>query len=396
MFRDLTVHHFPRNRFIFKKVAEHRPTGVIHRFCHVRFCQLGTTHIPHNNQLAILRQPMRFLVQKILAPIRNLGLQIPGLPRTFLALMFSNPSLLIPIPTRRFNFRTVRTGRQRLQPQINPDLMGSGTDFFFRDFANEIDVPTLAGVLAKAPTLDRAGEVTAVPEPEGVTGIAHSIVNHLHPGRLERNPARRPLPAPAQPPLLALLSTSLVLLAHGLHRLRMQTQFFATARGQLAQILIRRPALIPAQRVFLRFVAEVPNLITRPRQDREFGGATGILDSVLKGLYHVADDALSRNRKQHESAIRKCAAHENFRRSQSATSYSRAARQSNACQLCRNGPARTHPAKRRRTSFAALSIPALKNGAFRANPGKNMYWTNGLYLGNNTYTAALKGGADVR
>ena len=66
----------------------------------------------------------------------------------------------------------------------------------------------------------------------------------------------------------------------------MQTQFFAAARGQCAQIWIRRPALIPSQSVFLGFVAEIPDLMTRPRQGRQFGGAGGILDAVLKGLNH--------------------------------------------------------------------------------------------------------------
>ena len=74
VFRDLTVHHLPRNRFISKKVAERGPTGIIDRFGQVRFCQFGTADIPYHDQLAFLSQPMRFLMQKILAPIRNLGL----------------------------------------------------------------------------------------------------------------------------------------------------------------------------------------------------------------------------------------------------------------------------------------------------------------------------------
>lgn len=225
-------------------------------------------------------------MQKILAPIRNPGVKISGLTRPAFPLRFCNPFLLAAIPSWRFNLGTIGTGCQRFQSQIDSDLLRSGTDFFFGNFADQIDVPAFAGVLTEAATFNRARKITAVPKAEGATGIAHGIVHDLDPGRLEGNPTRRPLPTPAQFAFLGLLATGRVLLTHCLHGLRMQAQFFTAARGQLAQIWIRRPALIPAQRVVLRFVAEIPNLITRPRQGREFGGATGIFDAVLEGFDH--------------------------------------------------------------------------------------------------------------
>lgn len=47
-----------------------------------------------------------------------------------------------------------------------------------------------------------------------------------------------------------------------------------------------RPAPMPAQGVFLGFVAEVPHEIDRPRQLIQFGAVGRILDSVAEGLYH--------------------------------------------------------------------------------------------------------------
>ena len=44
-FRHFTVHHLPRNRFVFEKVAEHGPSGIVHGFRQVRFGQLGTGHV---------------------------------------------------------------------------------------------------------------------------------------------------------------------------------------------------------------------------------------------------------------------------------------------------------------------------------------------------------------
>lgn len=200
--------------------------------------------------------------------------------------MFGDSLLRPPIPPGRFNFGTVRARRQRFQPQVNPNLLCSRTDFFFGGFANKIDVPALTRVLTETATLHRAGKCSAVPKAEGVTRIAHRILNDLNPRRLERNPAGRPLPPPAQPAFLELLATGRVLLTHRLHRLRMQAQCLATAGGQLAQVWIGRPALIPAQGVFLRFIAEIPDLIARPRQAVEFSGASRILDSVLEGFDH--------------------------------------------------------------------------------------------------------------
>jgi hypothetical protein len=55
-FRHFTVHHLPRNRFVFEKVAEHGPSGIVHGFRHVRFCQLGTGHVADNDQLAVVDQ----------------------------------------------------------------------------------------------------------------------------------------------------------------------------------------------------------------------------------------------------------------------------------------------------------------------------------------------------
>ena len=292
VFRDLTVDHFPRNRFIGKQVFEHRPARIIHGFSHVRFCQFGTTDISNDNQLTFFRESIGFFMQKILASIRNLGLQITRLPGTALTLMFRNPSLLIPIPARRFNLAAIGTGRQRFQPQVNTDLLGSSGWLFVRAIDGKIHVPPFAGVLAEAARLDGSGHSSAVPESESLPGIANGIPGNLDAYGFERNPAGRTFPAPAQLALLELLATVGVLLAHGLNGLRVQTEFLPGSRSQLVQVESGRPALPPTQGVLLGFVAEVPYEIDRTRHLVQLGATGRILDSVAKGLYHIANTTL--------------------------------------------------------------------------------------------------------
>ena len=61
---------------------------------------------------------------------------------------------------------------------------------------------------------------------------------------------------------------------------------------KFAQVLIGRPALIPAQGVFLRLVAEVPNLIHPSRQRVELQRGSGILNAVAVCAYHVDNNSI--------------------------------------------------------------------------------------------------------
>lgn len=99
-FGDFTVHHLPRYRFVFKKVTEYGPSGVIDGFRHVRLGQLGTANVAHDDQFTVLGQPIRCFMQEIFTSAGDFGMEIPRLPGAALALMLRNAALLIPIPAR--------------------------------------------------------------------------------------------------------------------------------------------------------------------------------------------------------------------------------------------------------------------------------------------------------
>ena len=225
-------------------------------------------------------------MKEIEATVGDLGVQVPHLARLALALEFGQPLLLVPIPAWRFDFGSVRARRQRFQTQVDADLLGSRGRRFFRAIDGKIHVPPLAGVLAEAARLDWAGYFPAVPKPELLTRVANGIAVDPDSNHLEGNPARRTPAAPAQLALLELLAAVGVLLAHGLYCLRMQAEFLTASSRQLVQVEPGRPAPMPAQGVFLGFVAEVPHEIDRPRQLIQFGAVGRILDSVAEGLYH--------------------------------------------------------------------------------------------------------------
>ena len=145
--------------------------------------------------------------------------------------MFSNAPLLIPIPTWGFNLGAIRAGRQRFQPEINPEVLGSRRGFRFWHLNDKINVPAFAGVLTETAAFNRTGQFPAFPEAEGVTGIAHRIIKHFDARGFEGNPAERALPAPAQFAFFALLATGGVLLTDRLHALGMESQCFAASSG---------------------------------------------------------------------------------------------------------------------------------------------------------------------
>lgn len=320
-FRHFTVHHLPRHRFVFKKVTEHRPSGVIDGFGHVRFGQFGTGHVANDDQFTRFCQPVGRFMQKVLASVGDFGMEISRLSGATFALVFRDPLLLGAIPARRFDPAAIRTGRQRLQAQINTYVPLAGSYGFLWRVANEIDIPAAPRILGETAAFDRAGNFLTLPESEHVTGIADGIVHDLHPNPFEGNPAQRLFTAPTQPTLFLLLAAGGVFLTDRLHRLRMQAQFFARASGQFVQIKAAGPAFVPAQGMFLCFVAEIPDGINRTRHLLQSVSASRILNPIPKGFNHLF--------------------------------------------IMRFNPDSIHSIQRR-TPFAALSIPSLKGEVFRA------------------------------
>ena len=131
IFGYLTIHHLPRNRFVVEKVAEPGPSGIVHRFRQVRFGQFGTANIADHDQFALVDQTGRFLVKEVQASVGNLGVQVSHFARFALALEFGDTPLLVPIPARCFDPGSVRTSCQRLQAQVDTDVLCSGSRFFY-------------------------------------------------------------------------------------------------------------------------------------------------------------------------------------------------------------------------------------------------------------------------
>lgn len=327
VFRHFTIHHLPRYRFVFKKVAEDRPSGIVHGFGHLRFYQLSAGNSADHDQFTGFCQSISGFVQKVFAPVGDLGMKIPRLPGTALTLMFSKLLLLVAIPARGFDLGAIGTGGERFQAQIDAKVLLASCYGFFWRFADEIDVPASSCILREAAAFNGAGNSSTVPEPKNLSRVADGILQNFNAGGFEGNPAQRPLAAPAQFPFLLLLAAGGVFLADRLHRLRVQPQVLAASRSQFVQVKAAGPALIPAQGVLLGFVTEVPHDIDRTRHFYQRVSASRVFYSVAKGFNHRL--------------------------------------------MIRFQPS-PGQRKHRRTAFAALFIPFLMKGVFRANTDKRL------------------------
>ena len=137
--------------------------------------------------------------------------------------MLSNAPLLIPIPTWGFNLGAIRAGRQRFQPEINPEVLGSRRGFCFWHLNDKINVPAFAGILTETAASNGAGEFSAVPESKGVTGIAYRIAHDFNARCFEGNPTERPFATTAEFPFLKLLTAGGILYTDRLNRLGMES-----------------------------------------------------------------------------------------------------------------------------------------------------------------------------
>jgi hypothetical protein len=87
---------------------------------------------------------------------------------------------------------------------------------------------------------------------------------------VEWNPAERPMGAlgfpPIEPRLAVLLARGVVLLANLLYGLRMQVEaFFSCAAGELIEVVPVEPSAAPLNRLDLRLVREIPDKVHRRR-----------------------------------------------------------------------------------------------------------------------------------
>jgi hypothetical protein len=139
-----------RNRFVRQHVAQHSPTRVPHRFCHVGFCDFKGTDISDVNLRVITHNLGGENVEEVISPIGDLSVKCS---RT--NLLAPRPEkrkfgFLRPIMPRCSYFFASRESSKYFQTQINTDCR-TGSLLRIRQFHYNIDIPTTSGISRKVP-----------------------------------------------------------------------------------------------------------------------------------------------------------------------------------------------------------------------------------------------------
>ena len=150
-------------------------------------------------------------------------------------------------------------------------------------FDHDIQKPIAARVLRKAGSvLDLAfGKQAAVEHAKGVAGKTKRIALAFQVTALQRHPAQRFPAAVAKVGPTVLTARLRILLARRVDRAGVDAERLAAPGRQHIQIETRRPLLVPLERVLLRVVAEVPDVVHRTAL---------LVEQPVKRLHPVAVD----------------------------------------------------------------------------------------------------------
>src|SRR5215467_2275839 len=227
---DLKTQATARHRFIRQHLLEARPAGIEHALCHLGLGQFRRADVANDDEPVSLRNLRALLMQVILTPIGDLGVDIADpLWRLSAALRHGQLSLALAVELRNADPAAVRKRRQHLQAEVDADpLIGCLAGTLQLDW--KVDVPSAASVLVEAsgsnPDTGRKNIaqvhrlVSDAMETERLT-VERDVA------RVERHPAERVAVTEAEPPLLLLLAGFYILLAHPLNRVGMQMEFDA-------------------------------------------------------------------------------------------------------------------------------------------------------------------------
>src|SRR5207253_4715486 len=129
----------------------------------------------------------------------------------------------------------------------------------------DVEKPVAPRILRKVgPVLDLAfGKQSAVEHAKRVAGETERVALALQVAPLQWHPTERFPAAIAQVTSPVLTARLRVLLARRVDRAGVDTEFLAAAGRQHVQIKAGRPLLAPLERVLLRVIAEVPDVVHR-------------------------------------------------------------------------------------------------------------------------------------
>lgn len=108
--------------FVSEVVAQHRPSRVENALRHSGLCHCRSRHIADRDLAGSIYERPRELVEAVLSPVGDLGVDRPYLPLALLALRLRKLRLEISIEPSLLKLRPVLALRHGFQPKIDADL----------------------------------------------------------------------------------------------------------------------------------------------------------------------------------------------------------------------------------------------------------------------------------
>ena len=299
--------------FISEHVTEHRPRRIEARFGKPRFCNGLGVHVTDDNIFKLFDQVSGHHVQVVLSAVSNLRMDGPCSLSVSGSLRNGQCIFMLREPAVIFNRAPVAARGQVFTPKVERDGSASASRRFC-DFALERNIPSSARVLHETASLDRAAELSRLPEAIDTAHVRNGIIFDLDGAFDKRHPSQG-----LSTPALRVLFVRIARLNKGGgdsgDGIGMQFARLGMSSEVLDQIVMRRPPEIRSGRIVMDedhslFVsAAAPCGIDAHCQCPQVLCRGGVLDTVTVAQYHVAQYNHLWSMFQHEET--NCFTHEN-------------------------------------------------------------------------------------
>ena len=283
---DFLVPRAMLNSLVREHRTEGRPRSIQNRFGQLGPGQSRGVNVAHRDVVKLSHDAARELVQKITSRVTDL--EVDFRCKQFLsgALRAPQPLLKAPIPTGADDALTCRKHGEVFQPQVDTDSPQGRSHRRVRDLNHHVQEPVASSITTEVCSISNLarGQRARMEYTEGVTRKTKRVAMAPEVAPFKRNPSQRLLSAISQIRLSVLPPGSRISLTDLVDGSGVQSKFLRGSRGQNVQIKSARPTLIPLQRVFLRVVAIVPDVVDRAALPVE--QADGRFDSIAISQQH--------------------------------------------------------------------------------------------------------------
>jgi len=256
------------NGLVREHVSKGAPSGIADGFSHCGFLQCGGVDIADRDVIELSDDARRELVQEVAPGIANARMDVCCLALLVGALGLCERLLKLAEVARVADHLAGAQGREVFQPQVDADA----TDWRARGgigrLNDDIQEPVstrIAREVRAVLDLHAGRKVTTLEYSEFSPMEVKSFWCFLHVAALDRHPSKGAFAAIAQIWASMLPSRSLVLCADSLNGAGVETKLFTAAGGQLVEVVSAGPLLSPFERVLLRVVAEIEDVIDGAR-----------------------------------------------------------------------------------------------------------------------------------